>query len=148
MNKSSSPLLGTRVTQTAQGSPLGRFAFLVARSPRRFNRHERVGVAGLHPREVVALQPGLLELEHSGFGDKERGVRAQEHSLDADRAYLAWAREIQARNCGGKIAPLTPRYKNAITANDKAGPAKRQVVNLWKPIANTHGLPTYVWNRL
>lgn len=75
-------------------------------------------------------------------------INAYQSSLNADRAYLAWAREIQARNCGSKIAPLTAHYKDAIAANDKAGPAKRQVVNLWKPIASTHGLPTYVWNRL
>jgi hypothetical protein len=75
-------------------------------------------------------------------------IAAYQNSLNADKAYLSWAREIQARNCGGKIAPLTARYKNAIAANDKAAPAKRQVANLWKPIASTHGLPAYVWNHL
>jgi len=43
---------------------------------------------------------------------------------------------------------LTGHYKAAIAANGKAGPAKRQVVAAWKPIATTHGLPKYVWNRL
>jgi hypothetical protein len=75
-------------------------------------------------------------------------IAAYQSSLRADQAYLAWAREIQGRGCGGKIAPLTGHYKDAISANDKAGPAKRQVVSLWKPIADTHGLPTYIWNRL
>lgn len=75
-------------------------------------------------------------------------IAAYQHSLEADRAYLSWAREIQSRNCGNKIAPLTPRYKNAITANSKAGPAKRQVVGIWNPIASTHGLPTYEWSHL
>jgi hypothetical protein len=75
-------------------------------------------------------------------------IAAYQNSLAADRAYLAWARQIQARDCGGRIAPLTARYKNAIAANDKAGPAKRQVADLWKPIASSNKLPTYVWNRL
>jgi hypothetical protein len=75
-------------------------------------------------------------------------IDAYQSSLRADQAYLAWAREIQGRGCGGKIAPLTGHYRDAISANDKAGPAKRQVVALWKPIAGAHGLPTYVWNRL
>jgi hypothetical protein len=75
-------------------------------------------------------------------------IAAYQSSLDADQAYLAWAQEVQARGCGGKIAPLTAHYKDAISANDKAGPAKRQVVALWKPIASSHGLPKYIWNRL
>jgi hypothetical protein len=75
-------------------------------------------------------------------------IAAYQSSLAADQAYLAWAQEIQARGCGGKIAPLTTHYKDAVSANGKAGPAKRQVVTLWKPIASSHGLPTYVWNHL
>jgi hypothetical protein len=75
-------------------------------------------------------------------------IAAYQSSLRADQAYLAWAQEVQARGCGGRIAPLTAHYKAAISANGKAGPAKRQVAGLWKPIATTHGLPTYVWNRL
>jgi hypothetical protein len=75
-------------------------------------------------------------------------INAYQSSLSADQAYLAWAREVQSRGCGGRIAPLTAHYRAAIAANDKAGPAKRQVANLWKPIANSQGLPTYVWNRL
>ena len=75
-------------------------------------------------------------------------IAAYQTSLNADRAYLAWAQEIRARRCGGRTAPLTAHYKDAISANEKAGPAKRQVVALWRPIAKDHGLPTYVWNRL
>jgi hypothetical protein len=75
-------------------------------------------------------------------------IAAYQSSLDADQAYLAWAQEIQSRGCGARIAPLTAHYRAAISANDKAGPAKRQVVALWRPIASSHGLPTYAWNRL
>ncbi|HEY0543720.1 MAG TPA: hypothetical protein VGD53_35540 [Actinoallomurus sp.] len=75
-------------------------------------------------------------------------IAAYQSSLDADQAYLAWAQEVQGRNCGGKTAPRTAHYRDAISANGKAGPAKRQVVTLWKPIASSHGLPIYAWNRL
>jgi hypothetical protein len=75
-------------------------------------------------------------------------ITAYQSSLDADQAYLAWAQDVQAQNCGGRPAPLTAHYKDAISANGKAGPAKRQVVTLWKPIASSHGLPTYAWNHL
>jgi hypothetical protein len=75
-------------------------------------------------------------------------IAAYQSSLDADQAYLAWAQDVQEQGCGGKIAPLTAHYKKAISANDKAGPAKRQVVALWKPIAGDQGLPIYAWNRL
>jgi hypothetical protein len=75
-------------------------------------------------------------------------ISAYQSSLAADQAYLAWAQEIQSRACGSRTAPLTAHYRDAISANGKAGPAKRQVIALWKPIANTHGLPSYAWNRL
>jgi hypothetical protein len=84
----------------------------------------------------------------NGAGLRTSMVAAYQSSLKADQAYLAWAQEIQGRGCGGKIAPLTGHYKAAIAANGKAGPAKRQVVAAWKPIAASHGLPKYVWNRL
>jgi hypothetical protein len=75
-------------------------------------------------------------------------IAAYQSSLDADQAYLAWTQEVQAKNCGGRTAPLTAHYRDAISANGKAGPAKRQVVTLWKPIASSHRLPTYAWNHL
>jgi hypothetical protein len=73
---------------------------------------------------------------------------AYQSSLTADEAYLAWAREVRARGCGGRIAPLTAHYRDALSANDKAGPAKRAVVALWKPIARSGGLPVYAWSSL
>jgi hypothetical protein len=75
-------------------------------------------------------------------------IAAYQSSLKADQAYLAWAQEIKGRGCGSGIAPLTAHYRAAITANGKAGPAKRQVAGLWRPIASSHGLPAYAWNRL
>ncbi|WP_185792557.1 hypothetical protein [Actinoallomurus bryophytorum] len=83
-----------------------------------------------------------------GAGLRKSMVAAYQSSLKADQAYLAWAQEVQGRGCGGRIAPLTAHYKDAIAANGKAGPAKRQVIAAWKPIASSHGLPKYAWNRL
>ena len=85
---------------------------------------------------------------HNGARLRRWMVAAYQYSLSADQAYLAWAKEIQARGCGHKVAPLTAHYKDAIAANDKAGPAKRQVIALWKPTATSQKLPTYAWNRL
>jgi hypothetical protein len=101
-------------------------------------------------RQQELSQSRLLKVDRLPDGTSLRRsmIAAYQSSLDADQAYLAWAREIRARRCGGRIAPLTAHYNDAIAANDKAGPAKRQVVALWKPIASSHGLPTYVWNRL
>jgi hypothetical protein len=84
----------------------------------------------------------------NGSSLRKSMVAAYQSSLKADQAYLAWAQEVQGRGCGGKIAPLTAHYKDAIAANGKAGPAKRQVVAAWKPIATSNGLPKYAWNRL
>jgi hypothetical protein len=101
-------------------------------------------------RQQELSQSKGLAVDRLGNGSRLRRsmIAAYQSSLAADQAYLAWAREIQARGCGSRVAPLTAHYKDAISANGKAGPAKRQVVALWKPIANSHGLPKYAWNRL
>jgi hypothetical protein len=112
------------------------------------------GVAGfqqvVRDRQQELSQARALKVDRLQDGSRLRQsmIAAYQSSLQADRAYLAWAQKVQARGCGGRIAPLTAQYKKAIAANDKAGPAKRQVVALWKPIAGSHGLPTYPWNRL
>jgi hypothetical protein len=112
------------------------------------------GVAGfqqvVQDRQQELSQVRALKVDRLQDGSRLRHamIAAYQSSLKADRAYLAWAKKVQAHGCGGRIAPLTAQYKNAIAANDKAGPAKRQVVALWKPIAGSHGLPTYPWNRL
>ncbi|MGH3379928.1 MAG: hypothetical protein ACRDP6_34880 [Actinoallomurus sp.] len=112
------------------------------------------GVSGfqqvVRDRQQELAQSKGLKVDRLQDGPRLRRsmITAYQRSLDADQAYLAWAQEIQTRGCGGKIAPLTAHYKAAITANGKAGPAKRQVVARWNPIATNQGLPTYVWNRL
>jgi hypothetical protein len=101
-------------------------------------------------RQQELSQSSGLKVDRLQDGSRLRRsmIAAYQSSLDADQAYLAWAQDVQARGCGGSIAPLTAHYKDAISANDKAGPAKRQVIALWKPIASSHGLPTYAWNHL
>jgi hypothetical protein len=101
-------------------------------------------------RQQELSQSSGLKVDRLRDGSRLRlsMIAAYQSSLDADQAYLAWAQEIEAKGCGRRIAPLTAHYKDAISSNDKAGPAKRQVVALWKPIASSHGLPTYAWNHL
>jgi hypothetical protein len=112
------------------------------------------GVAGfqqvVRDRQQELSQSKQLKVDRLRNGARLRRwmINAYQSSLDADQAYLAWAREVQSRGCGDRIAPLTAHYRAAIAANDKAGPAKRRVAGLWKPIANSQGLPTYAWNRL
>ncbi|WP_345433917.1 hypothetical protein [Actinoallomurus vinaceus] len=112
------------------------------------------GVAGfqqvVRDRQQELSQAKGLKVDRLPDGSRLRQsmIGAYQSSLKADRAYLAWAQGVRARRCGGRVAPLTAAYKNAIAANDKAGPAKRQVIALWKPIASSHALPTYAWNRL
>ena len=99
-------------------------------------------------QELSAAKALKVDRLRDGARLRRAMIAAYQSSLDADRAYLAWAREIKTRGCGGAVAPLTGPYKDAIAANDKAGPAKRRVVALWQPIAHRHGLPTYAWNAL
>jgi hypothetical protein len=112
------------------------------------------GVSGfqqvVQDREQELSRSKALKVDQLPNGARLRRsmITAYQSSLDADRAYLSWAREIQSRGCGHHIAPLTESYKNAIAANGKAGPAKRQVAGLWKPIAAGNGLPAYAWNHL
>jgi hypothetical protein len=123
-------------------------------SPLRTCDDVSAGVPGfqqvVRDRQQELSQSKALKVDGLQDGSRLRRsmVAAYQSSLDADQAYLAWAREVRARGCGGRAAPLTAHYKDAIAANGKAGPAKRQVVALWKPIAKSHGLPTIAWNRL
>ncbi|WP_433180171.1 hypothetical protein [Actinoallomurus sp. CA-150999] len=79
---------------------------------------------------------------------KQAMIDAYSSSLDADKAYVAWAQETQAAGCGGGEPPQSANHDAAIAANDKAGPAKRRVVALWSPIAQSQGLPVYAWGEL
>jgi hypothetical protein len=75
-------------------------------------------------------------------------IDAYQSSLDADEAYLAWSREVASMDCGPDPAPRTANFGDAVAGNDRAGPAKRRVVALWTPIAQSQGLPVYAWQDL
>lgn len=112
------------------------------------------GVAGfeqvVQDRQQELAQSQGLKVDRLPGGARLRQamIAAYRSSLTADQAYTAWAHDVQGRNCGGRIAPLTAHYRDAIAANGKAGPAKRKVAALWKPIATGHGLTAYAWNNL
>ncbi|GAA0373219.1 hypothetical protein NE235_36150 [Actinoallomurus spadix] len=112
------------------------------------------GVAGfqqvVRDRQQELSRTKALKVDRLPNGTRLRQamISAYQSSLEADQAYLAWAKKVRARGCGGRIAPLVAPYHDALSANDKAGPAKRRVAALWKPIATAHGLPAYAWNRL
>lgn len=112
------------------------------------------GVAGfqqvVQDRQQELSRTKALKVDRLPNGARLRQamISAYQNSLEADQAYLAWAKKVRAHRCGGRIAPLVAPYHDALSANDKAGPAKRRVAALWKPIATAHGLPAYAWNRL
>ncbi|GAA4634492.1 hypothetical protein GCM10023196_076220 [Actinoallomurus vinaceus] len=87
------------------------------------------------------------QLPH-GADLKQAMIDAYGSSLDADKAYLAWAQEAQSAGCDGGGPPQSANHDAAMAANDKAGPAKRRVVALWSPIAQSQGLPVYAWGEL
>lgn len=93
--------------------------------------------------EARALQVGRLP---QGSKLRQAVVDAYQASLDADHAYLGWARQVAAQGCGAQNAPKTKYYEEALAADDRAGPAKRRVVALWTPIAQKDHLPIYKWN--
>jgi hypothetical protein len=60
-------------------------------------------------------------------------------SLDADRDYLAWAR--QQRSSGCSPAAQSRAYNTAIRADGQAVAAKAAFIQAWNPIATRYGLP-------
>ncbi len=60
-------------------------------------------------------------------------------SLDADRDYLAWAR--QQRSSGCSPAAQSRAYNTAIRADGQAVAAKAAFIQVWNPIATKYGLP-------
>lgn len=99
-------------------------------------------------RELARTKQLQVDRLPRGADLRQAMIDTYANSLAADRAYLAWAQAVQAKNCGKKNAPRTPDYARAVAANHRAGPAKRRVVALWNPIARDHDLPVYRWNQL
>lgn len=107
-------------------------------------------------QEVVQDRRGELEQARQVSTDRLPGgadlkqamIDAYSASLDADQAYLAWAQEAEAQGCDGDALPQSANQDAVTAANDRAGPAKRRVVALWNPIAQSQGLPAYQWKEL
>ncbi len=99
-------------------------------------------------RELARARQVQVDRLPQGTALRQAMVDAYTNALAADRAYLAWAQEVKAKNCGKKNAPRTPDYAAALTANGEARSAKRRVVTLWTPIAKQQSLPVYKWNQL
>jgi hypothetical protein len=66
-------------------------------------------------------------------------LAALRNSLDADRDYLAWAR--QARTAGCKRASQSSAYNAAFSADEQAGTSKQAFVQVWNPVATKYGMP-------
>ncbi len=60
-------------------------------------------------------------------------------SLNADRDYLAWARQQLTSGC----TPSTQSraYNDAFRADQRAGAAKQAFIQAWNPVATRYGLP-------
>jgi hypothetical protein len=59
-------------------------------------------------------------------------------SLDADRDYLAWARQLQS---GCALGAQSNAYLAAYQADQTAGPAKVAFTQAWNPVAARYGIP-------
>lgn len=98
--------------------------------------------------ELVRARALQVDQMTGGLELRQAIIDAYTYSVTADQAYLAWANDLAGEDCGPEAPPHTADYQTAIAANDQAGPAKRRVVALWDPIAQSQGLPTYDWRDL
>ncbi|WP_345434210.1 serine/threonine-protein kinase [Actinoallomurus vinaceus] len=103
-------------------------------------------LVGTRGRELTQAKVLRVDRLPQGADLRQTLVDAYQASLDADQAYLAWAREVATKGCGTQNVPQTDDYQRAITADNRAAPAKRRVVALWTPIAQKAHLPIYKWN--
>jgi len=74
----------------------------------------------------------------NGDGVKGLLIAALSDSLQADRAYLAWAQDVVAQGCGTE----SPNRQAGDTASAAATVAKQRFVQAWNPVAVQFGLPT------
>jgi serine/threonine protein kinase len=69
-------------------------------------------------------------------------VLALSRSEQADKKYLAWAKDRQHRNCS-QSSLITGDYSEANRLSQQAGTAKSRVAQLWAPIAADYEFSTY-----
>jgi hypothetical protein len=88
--------------------------------------------------EAQSLQVDALQ---NGDDMKNALVNALSDSLDADRAFLSWARDTESSGCSGS-APITSDYHRGENDSAAAGREKTTFVGLWNPIATSYLLTT------
>lgn len=88
--------------------------------------------------KTSALDTGLLP---NGSALKSDLSSALHYSVLADKDFLSWAQQLQEANCATS-ATVTASYDQGVTASDDAVDAKDAFVQLWNPIASSHGYPT------
>jgi hypothetical protein len=107
------------------------------RVPRAVNQMQRVvNQRSLEYRRASALS---LTAIANGAAVKSDLLAALRHSLDADRDYLAWARQERAGPC--KPASQSAAYNAAFSADSQAGTSKQAFVQAWNPVATKYGMP-------
>jgi hypothetical protein len=67
-------------------------------------------------------------------------VRSLAKSLEADTAYLAWARVVQRQGCRGRAPINVGAYRKGVAASGAASRAKVEFIGRWRPIAARYGL--------
>ncbi|MDH2429664.1 hypothetical protein [Sphaerisporangium sp. TRM90804] len=112
----------------------------------RASRCERAGVRTIREvtaarREQLARARELAVDALDGGAELKRAlVEALDASRAADAAFLAWATRHLDGGCGGPIAE-DDDYRLGLSHSEEAQAAKRRFVDVWRPIAATHGLP-------
>jgi hypothetical protein len=83
-----------------------------------------------------------LGIDQLPRGRQLRGylVRSLGKSLEADTAYLQWARDVQQRGCRGRAPINVAPYRKGVAASGQASRAKLAFIGRWKPIAAKYGL--------
>jgi hypothetical protein len=87
-------------------------------------------------RHASALSVAALA---NGTVVKSDLLAALRASLDADRDYLAWARQQLRSGCSP--ASQSSAYNAAFSADEQAGSAKAAFVQAWNPVATKYGEP-------
>lgn len=101
------------------------------------NRRDQLATA--KTLEVTALPDGEAL--------KRTLVDALDASYDADAAFLSWARRHLAGRCKGRVSE-DPDYRRGISRSEAAQAAKSQFAQIWRPIAETHGLTPWKANQI
>lgn len=107
------------------------------RLPRAVDQMQRVvNQRSLEYRRASALSLTALA---NGAAVKSDLLAALRNSLNADRDYLAWARQERAGGC--KPASQSAAYNAAFSADSQAGTSKEAFVQVWNPVATKYGMP-------